>query len=314
MSLKLYTTSTAINKSNSLTQNSFDTIQIKIDKFILGVSISVNVYFSNQSMIVNTINYTFLFSKTIPSYYGNQNQTSLYPYYLSQLQNGQTYPDPTSPLYPTIDLYILNGLVLPSLKNETTLDSNPFNNPNVTDITSISSPTISSVTYTNNLQYNYFTISFNQQTPQYITKYEISVNSDKIELQTPCQASGVILKNNPISTGQSYNISVYAKNTYTGSTGTYQITPVTVAPFVYDIAGPTGKNLYVGVTGSGSSNYSFDLYQNNTRVYGPTGTTTSQLSIPVSGNGFYSLNISALDSQGNTGPCTTSYINFTNYQ
>jgi hypothetical protein len=310
MSLTL-NTPILISKSNSVTQNSFNTIQIKIDKFILGTSISVNVYFSNQSTIVNTIKYTFLFSKTIPSYYPNPNQTSLYPYYLSQL-NGQTYPDPTSPLYPTIDLYILNGLVLPSLKNEQTLDPNPFTN--VADITAISLPTISNVTYTNNLQYNYFTISFNPQPPQYITKYEIGVNSDKMELQTPCQTSGVVLKNNPITTGQSYNISVYTKNTYTGSTGTtYQITPVLIAPYVYDFSGPTGKNLYVGVTGSGSSNYSFDLYQNNTRVYGPTGTTASQLSIPVSNTGFYSLNISALDSKGNAGPYATSYINFTNY-
>jgi hypothetical protein len=209
-------------------------------------------------------------------------------------------------------LYIVNALVLPSLKNETIFDNNPF--AIINDLTSISSPVISSVTYTNNLQNNYFTISFNPQSHQYITNYEIDVNSNKIQLQTPCNTSGVVLTNIPITTGQSYNISVYAKNMYTGSTGTYQITPVMIAPSVYEISGPTGKNLYVNYRGvSGVSNYKFDLYKNDRLVYGPTGTNDLQLSIPVSDNGSYSFTIRALDLKGNTGPYETSYINFTNY-
>jgi hypothetical protein len=308
MSLKIYAT-TAISNANSGSQNSFDTIQIKIDKFILGVSISVNVYFSNQSTIIHTNNYTFLFSKTIPSYYNAQNQTSLYPYYLPQLQNISTYPTLS---YPTIDLYILNALVLPSLKNETIFDNNPFTS--ITDLTNVSSPQISNVKYTNNLQYNYFTISFRQPSLQNITNYEISVNSDKTKLQTPCDTNNITLKTTPISTGQSYNISVYTKNMYTGSTGTYQITPVTIAPYVQSISGPTGNQIYVNYIGlSGASRYEFNLYKNKDIVYGPTGTNNLDLSIPVSSNGFYNFNINATDSHGNTGPYATSYINFTNY-
>ena len=98
----------------------YDSFQIEIVQIILSVSISVIINFSLQSTNVYSISYTFLYNTIIPVHYQNNLTSSPYPYYLPS--SLASYPDPNS--FATFDLYILNGLVLPSLKNNFSLFSN----------------------------------------------------------------------------------------------------------------------------------------------------------------------------------------------
>ena len=88
-----------------------DEITFNILEFSLGEKLVVSVNFLDKKIIQKTSTYTFTYSNTVPSRY-NYSSTFPFPYYL---------PDDVTVVLSSFsnklfDIYIINGLILPSIK------------------------------------------------------------------------------------------------------------------------------------------------------------------------------------------------------
>ena len=172
---------------------------IRCGNMLLGDSITyyVDIFYQNNTQ--KTKKYIFKYNANLPIWY---NTSSKFSYYL---QSGLTnYPDPDS--FATFDLYVLNGLVLPSLKNDTDTSAN-FSN--VTDLTLIQ-PSITAVTYTKNNINNYFTINFKALLNGKYTFIITANTNSTLNFFTfiITDLNQIVLDNYPITLGTLYSITI----------------------------------------------------------------------------------------------------------
>jgi hypothetical protein len=212
--------------SNTST-TSIDEISFNIKEFNLGEKLVVSVNFLYQKLLQKTSSYTFTYSNTVPSKYNYGTSTFPFPYYL---------PDDVSPTFlPTLssfstnlfDIYIINGLILPSIKHY----ENIFRD--ITDLITLSALTFSVTTTNNNIKVDYTfptNIFFSSTNYLYIDGPTGTINSYQIDGPT-----GTI-NQNITDTSLLYNIYTILSNPYTSFTNT------TSSNLIY-ITGATGSNL-----------------------------------------------------------------------
>jgi hypothetical protein len=216
-----------------LSNVTIDEITFNILEFSLGEKLVVSVNFLYQQIIQKTSTYTFTYSNIVPSRYG-YSSTFPFPYYLP---DDVTFTfDLSTFSSTTFDIYIINGLILPSIKyyEKVFLD--------ITSLLTLSAPTFNIIQDASSTPS--FKVEYKNPSNKLMSKSYLYINSNKYSIDGP---TGSISQY--IVTGQTYNIYTSTTNPYTEITGslsifseTIQVTGLSGISDISDISttGPTG--------------------------------------------------------------------------
>ena len=218
-----------------------DEITFNILEFSLGEKLVVSVNFLDKKIIQKTSTYTFTYSNTVPSRYG-YSSTFPFPYYL---------PDDVTVDLPVLssfsnklfDIYIINGLILPSIKYYEKILTD------IIDLTApFSAPTFNIVKDANTPS---FKVEYTNLPNKLISKSYLYINgpsgSNTYSIDGP---TGSISQSFTQDNSQ-YYIYTSTSNPYTGTTGPslifspYTPIPIDLVGSISDIptTGPSGGTL-----------------------------------------------------------------------
>ena len=196
-----------------------DEITFNILEFSLGEKLIVSVNFLDKKIIQKTSTYTFTYSNTVPSRYG-YSSTFPFPYYLPD----DVTVDLSSFSNKLFDIYIINGLILPSIKYYEKILTG------YTDLLTLFLPTVTP-TFTTNIKLDYYT-SVNT----FMSKNYLYINSNSYSIDGPTGS----ISQNITYVNMPYNIYTSTSNNYTGISG-----PSSVYVFPVDTTGLTGPTLEI---------------------------------------------------------------------
>ena len=186
-----------------------DEISFNIKEFNLGDKLVVFVNFLYQKRLQKTSSYTFFYNNVVPSKYNYGTSTFPFPYYLPDDVSQTFLPTLSSFSTNFFDIYIINGLILPSIKHY----ENIFRD--ITDLVTVSAPTLSVTTANKIIQVNYTfptNIVLSSTNYLYINGPTGTINSYQIDGPT-----GTINQNK--IDHLPYNIYTSSSNPYTGVSG-----------------------------------------------------------------------------------------------
>jgi hypothetical protein len=181
-----------------------DEISFNITEFNLGEKLVVSVNFFYQQMLQKNSSYTFMYSNTVPARYNHSSTTFTFPYYLPN-DVTSTIPTLSSFSSTTFDIYIINGLILPSIKYYEKLFST------VNDLTLVSNPTFTTTSNGTSIKVDYTFPTTNT----FFSKNYLYINSNSYSIDGP---TGSIIYG-PTNSNTSYNIYTSSSNPYTGISG-----------------------------------------------------------------------------------------------
>jgi hypothetical protein len=208
-----------------------DEITFNILEFSLGEKLVVSVNFLDKKIIQKTSTYTFTYSNTVPSRY-NYSSTFPFPYYLPD----DVTVDLSSFSNKLFDIYIINGLILPSIKyyEKILTDINDLTAP-------LSAPTFNIVKDANTPS---FKVEYTNLPNKLISKSYLYIDgptgSNTYSIDGP---TGSISQS--VTDNSQYYIYTSTSNPYTGTTGTLSIFPTELIP----INGPVGSISGISATG-----------------------------------------------------------------
>ena len=208
-----------------------DEITFNILEFSLGEKLVVSVNFLDKKIIQKTSTYTFTYSNTVPSRYG-YSSTFPFPYYLPD----DVTVDLSSFSNKLFDIYIINGLILPSIKYYEKILTD------IIDLTApLSAPTFNIVKDTNTPS---FKVEYTNLPNKLISKSYLYIDgptgSNTYSIDGPTGSISQSFTDN----SQTYHIYTSTSNPYTGTTG-----PLSIFPIVIPINGPVGSISGISATG-----------------------------------------------------------------